>query len=137
MPPGKATRREPYRLGSRWRRRAVDPSGLMDDVRTLFRTCRRLEEATGLPFGPDGYTLGSAGEVIAAWAYDLQLVDGASNAGYDAVTTDRPRLTVQVKATTKGPGEAPPWRDAGQVHEDTVPCLAQACRAPATDVACI
>lgn len=89
----------------------MDPAELMQDIATIFRTCRRLEEASGLPFGPDGFTLGSAGEVIAAWVYDLELETSSSNAGYDAVTREESPRTVQIKATSKGPGGGVGWRD--------------------------
>ena len=88
----------------------------LDDVAEIFRTCARLEERSGLPFGPDGYTLGSAGELIAAYVFDLVLLPSAAAAGYDAETTGHHGLAagkkVQIKTTSKGPGKGLRWRDA-------------------------
>ena len=67
--------------------------GLIGD---LFRTVDRLNMLfPDKPFTPDGHLVGSIGEVVAAYLYDLTL-EKSSNEGFDARTSDKSR-TVDIK----------------------------------------
>src|ERR1700693_3938867 len=49
-------------------------------------------------FTPDGHMVGSLGEVLAAYAYDLILLP-SSTARHDAMTREEPARLVQIKLT--------------------------------------
>jgi hypothetical protein len=67
-------------------------------VRRLYELVGELESHfPGRKFTPDGHLVGSLGEVLAAYYYDLELLT-ASTECHDAATRDGTRL-VQVKAT--------------------------------------
>jgi hypothetical protein len=64
----------------------------------LFRTVDKLNRLfPDRPFTPDGHLVGSIGEVVAAYVYDLSL-EKCSNQGFDARTSDAKRK-VEVKLT--------------------------------------
>lgn len=68
-------------------------------VRDLYKVVSRLEELfnnTNRKFTPDGHLVGSIGEVLAAYMYDLTL-HPASHPLHDAISQDG--LEVQIKAT--------------------------------------
>jgi len=65
-------------------------------IENIYKNVAELEKMfPGRPFTPDGHMVGSIGECIAAYYYDLNLVP-PSNKGYDAV---RGNLKVEIKAT--------------------------------------
>jgi len=66
-------------------------------VREIYAIVAKLEAAfPGRHFTPDGHLVGSLGEVLAAYYYDLELLP-ASAIAHDAKTTDGRQ--VQIKAT--------------------------------------
>ena len=66
-------------------------------VRDLYRIVEELERLfPGRKFTPDGHLVGSIGEVIAAYDYELQLLP-ASNPTHDAHSKDK--RSIQIKAT--------------------------------------
>jgi len=66
-------------------------------VRRLYELVADFERLfPGRRFTPDGHLVGSIGEVIAAYKYDLEL-HAASNAGHDAIASDGRQ--VEIKAT--------------------------------------
>lgn len=66
-------------------------------VQELYRIVRRFEELfPGRKFTPDGHLVGSIGEALAAYAYDLELLP-ASTAIHDA--RSREGRLVQIKMT--------------------------------------
>jgi len=83
-----------YGGGTDWSRIAEVP-GL---VARLYAVVDELELiAPGRHFTPDGHLVGSIGEVLAAYAFDLDL-NVASTAGYDALLGD---TKVEIKATQR------------------------------------
>ena len=65
----------------------------------LFAITAELEAAApGRKFTPDGHTVGSIGEVLAASDYDLKLC-AASTEGVDAIAPDG--RAVEIKATCR------------------------------------
>jgi len=69
-------------------------------IAQLYKITQRLEEIfPGRPFTPDGHLVGSIGEVVAKYIYELELKD-PSCAQFDAETKDG--RSVQIKLT--GPG---------------------------------
>lgn len=67
--------------------------GLLD---SLYRASARLEEIfPGRKFTLDGHLVGSVGEVIAAYMFDLDLVRGSSKA-HDAIAKDGRRVEVKL-----------------------------------------
>jgi hypothetical protein len=67
-------------------------------VKDIYRIVGELESAfPGRKFTPDGHLVGSLGEVLAAYHYDLDLLPG-SHKTHDAKSNSSGRL-VQVKAT--------------------------------------
>jgi hypothetical protein len=62
----------------------------------LYAIVGALESNFGRKFTPDGHLVGSVGEIMAAYIYDLRLLR-MSEAGHDAVTADGRK--VQIKAT--------------------------------------
>ena len=66
-------------------------------IRQLYGVVAALEkEFEGRKFTPDGHLVGSIGEVVAAYAFGLELLP-ASNATHDAKATDG--TLVQIKLT--------------------------------------
>ena len=66
-------------------------------VRKLYALVAEFEALfPGRAFTPDGHLVGSIGEVLAAYRYDL-ILHAASNEGHDAITRDGKQ--VEVKAT--------------------------------------
>ncbi len=66
-------------------------------IADLYKVTRRLEKLfDGRPFTPDGHLVGSIGEVVAKFIYDLHL-ETCSTPQIDARTRDR--STVQIKLT--------------------------------------
>ena len=66
-------------------------------IRALYEIVRKLEELfPGRRFTPDGHLVGSIGEVLAAYVYDIELFP-ASTESHDGKAKDG-RL-VQIKAT--------------------------------------
>jgi hypothetical protein len=66
---------------------------LLDD---LYRAADRLEELfPGRKFTLDGHLVGSLGEVIAAYMFDLKLLPG-SNKAHDAVAVDGRKVEVKL-----------------------------------------
>jgi hypothetical protein len=70
--------------------------GLIGDI---FKATDELQRAfPGRPFTPDGHLVGSIGEVVAAFLYDLELLP-PNRANHDAITRDHPPRHVQIKLT--------------------------------------
>jgi hypothetical protein len=68
-------------------------------ISDLLKTTNRLNELfDGRQFTPDGHLVGSIGEVVAEYIYDLCL-EPASTPLIDAYTKDEKKLSVQVKLT--------------------------------------
>lgn len=86
-------------------------------IQRLFRTCADLEALfPGRPFTPDGHTMGSIGEVLAAAHYGLRL-EPPSKMGRDAHAEDG--RAVELKATSGKRGGATRIafsEDPGDVH---------------------
>ncbi len=62
----------------------------------LFRIVDRLNSLfPDRPFTPDGHLVGSIGEVVAAYVYDLSL-EKCSNQGFDALTADRRKVEIKL-----------------------------------------
>lgn len=55
------------------------------------------------PFTPDGHLVGSLGEVLAAYYFDLELTSSSVTSNYDALTPDGKK--VQIKATQNPKGK--------------------------------
>lgn len=67
-------------------------------LRDLYQVVNRLERLfPGRKFTPDGHLVGSIGEALAAYMFDLNLLP-ASAPGHDATTADG-RTLVQIKLT--------------------------------------
>jgi len=62
----------------------------------LYAIAGTLESHFGRKFTPDGHLVGSIGEIMAAYIYNLRLLR-MSEAGHDAVSSDDRK--VQIKAT--------------------------------------
>ena len=68
-------------------------------IREVYGIVRKFEEIfPGRHFTPDCHLVGSLGESLAAYMFDLELMT-ASNEGYDAETRARPLLKVEIKTT--------------------------------------
>ncbi len=93
-------------------------------ISDLLKTTGRLNTLfAGRPFTPDGHLVGSIGEVVAEYVYDLEL-EPCSNPGYDARTKDRLK-TVEVKLTgERGSSFNFRWRpEPGVRTADVLICL--------------
>lgn len=115
-------------------------AGLLDE---LYRATDRLEEIfPGRSFTLDGHLVGSIGEVIAAYMFDLGLVRASSQA-HDALAGDGRRVEIKltqgksaairhppdhllvlhrpkggpVRVVYNGPGDAP-WEQAGKMQSN-------------------
>lgn len=90
---------------------------LTELIQQLFQTCTDLEAMfPGRPFTPDGHTMGSIGEVMAAAHYGLRLHQ-PSNKGRDALAEDG--RAAEVKATGGKRGGATRIafsEDPGNIH---------------------
>ena len=93
-------------------------------ISDLIKTAGRLNTLfPGRPFTPDGHLVGSIGEVVAAYIYDLKL-EPCSNPGYDARTREG-KLTVEIKLTGAS-GDSFNFRSmeqGGAVMPDVLICL--------------
>jgi hypothetical protein len=79
--------------------REVDWHGVTELLNQLYETTAALEDMfEGRSFSPDGHLVGSIGEVVAAYMFDLRLVS-ASNKGYDALSNDGRKRQVEIKFT--------------------------------------
>jgi hypothetical protein len=68
-------------------------------IKALYATVDELNSLfPGRPFTPDGHLVGSIGEVVAAYVYDLEL-ERCSNPGFDAKLKDSGK-TVEIKLTS-------------------------------------
>lgn len=65
-------------------------------VREIYSIVSELEEMFGRHFTPDGHMVGSIGEVLAAYHYDLSLYTASAEC-HDAVS--KSGIEVQIKAT--------------------------------------
>ncbi len=73
--------------------------GVTRQVRALYDIATALEAMfPGGRFTPDGHMVGSIGEVLAAYIFDLVLAP-ASQKSWDATRRSHPHETVQIKAT--------------------------------------
>lgn len=92
-------------------------------ISDLMKTTGRLNSLfKGRPFTPDGHLVGSIGEVVAEYIYDLKL-EACSTPGFDARTSDN--RTVEIKLTgAKGRSFAIRW-SAGTTNQppDILLCL--------------
>ena len=78
----------------------IDWTAVAHHLDSLYSAVDALErQFPGRKFTPDGHLVGSIGEVVAAYMFDLTL-NPASTAGYDAVAPDGRR--VEVKLTQGG-----------------------------------
>lgn len=76
---------------------AVDWKEVRELLESLYRATDRLEVLfPGRKFTLDGHLVGSIGEVLAAYMFDLDLLRG-SNRGHDAMTADG--RNVEIKFT--------------------------------------
>lgn len=66
------------------------------NVRAIYEIVKELEDMFGRHFTPDGHMVGSIGEVLAAYHYDLELLP-ASAERHDAIS--KCGTQVQIKAT--------------------------------------
>lgn len=74
----------------------MDGKRLPDLIQKLYEIVEELEGMfPGRPFTPDGHMVGSLGECLAAYHYDLQLLP-PSTVGQDAM---KGKLAVEIKAT--------------------------------------
>jgi hypothetical protein len=81
----------------------VDWREVRDLLDALYSATDRLEALfPGRKFTLDGHVVGSIGEVLAAYMFDLNLF-GGSNKGHDAITSDRRNVEVKL---TQGTGVA-------------------------------
>lgn len=89
----------------------------------LYKTTRRLNELfRGRPFTPDGHLVGSIGEVVAEYIYELKL-ERCSTPQVDAHTADE--RTVQIKLTGEhGKSYGVRWSSRTQLETpDLLLCL--------------
>ena len=113
---------------------------LLDD---LYRSSEALEDIfPGRSFTLDGHLVGSIGEVVAAYMFNLRL-NNASTMGHDALTTDAKKVEIKftqgksisirhepdfliamqrpksgsLKVVYNGPG-APVWNAAGKMQKN-------------------
>jgi hypothetical protein len=72
-------------------------------VKRLYEITDELEEMFGRKFTPDGHLVGSIGEVIAVYMYDLTLIE-ASFETHDARTRDGKLVQIKFTAGSSGYG---------------------------------
>ncbi len=91
-------------------------------IAELYRVTRRLGGLFSRPFTPDGHLVGSIGEVVAEYLYDLVL-ENCSTPQIDAHT--RQGQTVQIKLTgEQGKSFGFRWSGAMEIaHADLLVCL--------------
>ena len=78
----------------------IDWGAVVRHLDSLYSAVDSLErQFPGRKFTPDGHLVGSVGEVVAAYMFDLSL-NPASTAGHDAIAPDGRR--VEVKLTQGG-----------------------------------
>ena len=79
--------------------REVDWRKVTELLEKLYETTSALEYMfEGRRFSPDRHLVGSIGEVVAAYMFDLDL-ENASNKGYDARSKSDPEIQVEIKFT--------------------------------------
>lgn len=77
----------------------VDWSKVHKRIQEIYSAVDNLEKAfPGRKFTPDGHLVGSIGEVLAAYIFDLDLLP-PSTPGHDAVTRDSKKRKVEIKLT--------------------------------------
>jgi hypothetical protein len=65
-------------------------------IAELYKTVKKLNELfPGRPFTPDGHLVGSIGEVVAAYVYDLNL-EPCSTPGFDARTKTGDKVEIKL-----------------------------------------
>jgi hypothetical protein len=75
---------------------------LRDLIRQLYAVVAALEEEfEGRKFTPDGHLVGSIGEVVAAYSFNLTLLP-ASNATHDAKATDGTQVQIKLTGGKRG-----------------------------------
>ena len=85
-------------MQKQWKTRGEDWSGVGYLLGDLYHIVNRLEELfPGRRFTPDGHLVGSIGEALASYMFDLQLLR-ASEPEHDAIAADG-RTKVQIKLT--------------------------------------
>lgn len=70
-------------------------------IAKLYETVHELEsfeEFKGRPFTPDGHLVGSIGEVVAAYAYEIDLAP-CSSPSFDGTLKDGSKRKVEIKLT--------------------------------------
>jgi Family of unknown function (DUF6998) len=72
--------------------------GLVKQLYKLVEKFNQLPNAADRRFTPDGHLVGSLGEVIAAYHYDLRLLPNSAKT-HDAETNDGTHRMVQIKLT--------------------------------------
>ncbi len=91
-------------------------------VSDLLKTTERLNKLfPGRPFTPDGHLVGSIGEVVAEYVYDLHL-EPCSTPQIDAYTRSEDRRSVQVKLTGEN-GQSFAVRWPGLEVPDVLLCM--------------
>lgn len=70
-------------------------------IAQIYDAVSTLEnEFEGRKFTPDGHLVGSIGEVLAAYAFDLKLQNG-SNKGFDATASDGRQIEIKLTQSTR------------------------------------
>jgi Family of unknown function (DUF6998) len=72
--------------------------GLVKELYKIVAKFNQLPNAADRKFTPDGHLVGSLGEVIAAYHYDLRLLPNSAKT-HDAETNDGTHRMVQIKLT--------------------------------------
>lgn len=73
----------------------IDEARFPELIKRLYSTVRELEEMCDRPFTPDGHMVGSIGECLVSFYYEVELF-APSNQGHDGRKGD---LSVEIKAT--------------------------------------
>ena len=121
----------------------IDWGAVARQLDSLYSAVDALErQFPGRKFTPDGHLVGSIGEVVAAYMFDLAL-NPASTAGHDAIAPDGRRVEVKLtqggaiglreepehlivlqrpkdsalRVVYNGPG-GPPWQRAGRMQRN-------------------
>lgn len=73
----------------------IDEERFPELIRRLYSIVKELEKMCDRPFTPDGHMVGSIGECLVSYYYDVELF-APSNQGHDGKKGD---LSVEIKAT--------------------------------------
>ncbi|WP_299344925.1 hypothetical protein [uncultured Maritalea sp.] len=74
----------------------LDWDKVSNSLEMIYLAVQTLEEQfEGRKFTPDGHLVGSIGEVLAAYAFDLVL-EPASTKGFDAIATDGRKVEIKM-----------------------------------------